>query len=93
MSPQERAHHRRLAVVRAMGQPERFLAALLGELPDEHLATLLQADERKVWLLRLAGWPTRHRWAEDIDGLARLIDGDPLRVDILLRALGADAPG
>src|SRR4051812_27669401 len=38
-----------------------------GRAPDADLATAIRGDPRRVWLLRLAGWPRLDYWADDLD--------------------------
>src|SRR4051812_39462513 len=59
-----------------MARPDRYLAAALGEWPDEDLAYAMRADPVKVWRLRLCGYPRSDRWAHDTQQLAILVDAD-----------------
>ena len=61
---------RRHAILRAMSRPDLFLAAVLGELLDEDLATELGCRPEVVWRLRLAGWPRADQWATDVARIA-----------------------
>jgi hypothetical protein len=76
------------AIRQAMRAPDRYLAAVLAEWPDEDLAAELGADRHLIWQLRLCGYPRAERWAADVVDLALLVDADPRRLEALLRRLG-----
>jgi hypothetical protein len=73
---------------RAMLRPDRYLAALLAEIPDAELAIATGALPGRVGRLRLAGWPTTTRWAADVQALADLVDAVPLDLERLLLQVG-----
>jgi hypothetical protein len=72
----------------AMQRPDRYLAAVLAEWPDEDLAYAIGALPGEVWKLRLAGYPSTRRWATNIQQLADLVDAIPLELERLLWQLG-----
>ena len=78
----------RRAVRRAIGHPDRFLAAALAELPDDWLAAELGCPVGRVWRLRLAGYPRADRWDQDVAALATVLNADAARLGALLRRLG-----
>ena len=80
------------ALRRAMRHPDRYLAALLAELPDEDIAAAVGADPQLIWRLRLAVWPRRHRWELDIAALATAIDASPAQLESFLVERGVERP-
>ena len=78
----------RRALRRAMARPELYLAATLAEFPDADLATAIGGDPRRVWLLRLAGWPRLEHWADDLDQLAGLVGADGYLLGVFLQERG-----
>jgi hypothetical protein len=83
-----RAH----TIRRAMLQPDRYLAAALGEIPDVELASAIGALPGQVWRLRLCGYPRADRWAEDLQAMADLVDAVPLELKALLQQVGIAPP-
>ena len=75
------------AIRRAMGTPDRYLAAALAELTDEWLAAELGCPVGRVWRLRLAGYPCADRWDQDVMAMATALDADAGRLGALLRQL------
>ena len=75
----------RIAIRRAMLQPDRFLAATLAELTDEAVAISVGCLPGEVWALRLAGWPRADKWQQDVLNMARAIGADPELLARLLR--------
>ena len=80
-------HIRHHAIRRAIGHPDRYLAAALAELTDEWLAAELSCPVERVWRLRLCGWPQADQWDQDIMRRSTTVGGDVARVDALLRQL------
>ena len=80
------------AIRYAIRRPDRYLAALLAELPDEDLADAVGADAQLVWRLRLAVWPRRSRWDQDVAALATAIDTHPARLETFLVERGVERP-
>lgn len=76
------------AIRQAMRAPDRYLAAVLAEWPDEDLSVEIGADRHLIWQLRLCGYPRAERWAADLVDLALLVDADPKRLEALLQRLG-----
>jgi hypothetical protein len=72
----------------AMQHPDRYLAAALAGWPDEDLAADTGAEPRKVWQLRLCGWPRNSAWAADVRQLAALVDARPRDLGRFLVAVG-----
>jgi hypothetical protein len=77
---------------RAMRQPDRFLAAALAEIPDADLAAATGADPRRVYRLRLCGYPRMDRWAADVAQLAAHVDARPHELEAVLRQVGIAPP-
>ena len=75
-------------ILRAMSQPDRYLAAALGELPDEVLAARIGAMQNEVYQLRLMGWPRAGDWDHDVKEMAMTIGAHPGWLADLLKALG-----
>ena len=84
---ERRPRFRRL-ILQAMAQPDRFLAAALGELTDEVLAAETGAPVGQVYRLRLMGWPRTDQWDEDVRQMATAITADPRLLSIVLSKLG-----
>ena len=77
---------------RAMLAPDRYLAALLAEIPDEDLAAELGAARCCVWKLRFCGWPRVDRWENDLGLMAALVGADVGRLEGLLQRCGVQPP-
>jgi hypothetical protein len=88
MSLPDEPHLRARLLRRAMQHPERFLAAALAEIPDEDLAAAIGADPRRVYQLRLCGWPRASTWAGDVQRMAEFVGGDAHRLARLLVEVG-----
>jgi hypothetical protein len=78
---------RAYTIRQAMLKPDRYLAAVLAEIPDADLAIAIGALPDQVWKLRLAGRPSTAWWAADVHALADLVDAIPLELERLLRHL------
>ena len=84
-------HIRQRTVRRAMGHPDRFLAAALAEFTDDWLAAALGCPVGRVWRLRLCGWPRADQWGADIARMATALDA-LLRWVLADRGRAPDAP-
>jgi hypothetical protein len=78
----------RRALRRAIARPESYLAATLAEFPDADLATAIGGDPRRVWLVRLVGWPRLEHWANDLDQLSALAGADSYLLGVFLQERG-----
>ena len=72
----------RRTILRAMRQPDRYLAAA------EVLAARLGATPSQVYRLRLMGWPRVGCWEADVQQRAAAIGADPGLLAELLEELG-----
>lgn len=90
MSPMPLDHQalRAHTIRRAMLHPDRYLAAVLAEWPDEDLAHATGALPDQVWQLRLCGYPRADRWSDDLQAMADLVDAVPIELEALLRQVG-----
>ena len=84
---EQRARFQRL-ILQAMAKPDAFLAAALGELPDEVLAAETGAPVGQVYRLRLMGWPRTAQWDHDVHQMATAIGADPRLLAVVLSQLG-----
>ena len=73
---------------RAMLQPDRYLAAVLAEWPDEYPASAMQADPAKILRLWLSSPPRASHWHRDTRRLATLADADLDLLRYVLRLPG-----
>ena len=62
-----------------------FLAAALGEYPDDWLAAEVSCLPEHVWQLRLTGLPLGYRWADDVERMAGVLSADVPALDGLRR--------
>jgi hypothetical protein len=92
MSLDDDPHLRAHTLRRAMLRPERYLAAALAEIPDEHLAVAIGADPFKVWQLRFCGWPRPAHWGEDVARMAELVGANAALLAGLLVRVGVEPP-
>ena len=83
----------RLAVLRAMRHPNRYLAAALGELPDKEVAHALMAHPARVYRLRLMEWPRAGQWETDVRQMAAAIGAQPDLLAALVRELDLPSKG
>jgi hypothetical protein len=77
----------RATLRKAMGRPDRYLAAALAEWLDDDLAAELGCSAAWVWRLRLMGWPRVDQWAADVALMAEALGADVGQLDSLLRPL------
>ena len=77
----------RATIRKAMGRPDRYLAAALAEQTDADLAAELACSTAWVWRPRLMGWPRTDRWAADVQLMAEALGANVAALDALLAGL------